>query len=238
VGIAAHAVRLTSDLQRSRERLVTAREEERRRLRRDLHDSLGPTLAALALKATTVSDLIPTNPAAATQLSNELYADIRATVGEIRRLVYALRPPRLDDLGLIEAIREAARQQSQPDGLQITVEAPERLPALPAAIEVATYRIVQEALANVARHAQAHACTIWLTLGEALQVEITDDGVGLPPEHHSGVGLLSMRERATELGGTCLIAGNAGGGTRVCARLPISSERQEGVNGTAARADC
>jgi signal transduction histidine kinase len=237
-GIAVHAVRLTGDLQRSRERLVTAREEERRRLRRDLHDGLGPTLAALALKATTVSDLIPVNPAAATQLSNELYADIRATVGEIRRLVYALRPPRLDDLGLLGAIGEAARQQSQPEGLQITVEAPERMPMLPAAVEVAAYRIAQEALTNVARHAQARTCTVRLTLAGALQVEINDDGVGIPPEHHSGVGLLSMRERATELGGICVIEPNAGSGTRVCARLPIPSELQEEVNGAAARADC
>jgi signal transduction histidine kinase len=109
IGIAPHAIGLTADWQRSRERLVTAREEERRRLRRDLHDGLGPTLAAPALKATTVSELIPTNQVAAIALSNELYTDIRATVGEIRRLVYALRPPALDDLGLVAALR-APRQ--------------------------------------------------------------------------------------------------------------------------------
>jgi signal transduction histidine kinase len=238
VGIAAHAVRLTGDLQRSRERIVTSREEERRRLRRDLHDGLGPTLAALALKATTVSELIPRNPLAATELSNELYADIRATVGEIRRLVYELRPPRLDELGLLGAIREAARQQSRPDGLQITVEAPERLPALPAAVEVAAYRIAQEALTNVVRHAHASTCTVRLMLAGALQVEITDDGVGIPPEQHSGVGLLSMRERATELGGTCLIERNPGEGTRVYARLPVSSTPEEEVHGAALRAAC
>lgn len=238
VGMAAHAVRLTGDLQRSRTQLVTTREEERRRLRRDLHDGLGPTLAALALKATTVSDLISTDPAAATQLSNELYADIRATVGEIRRLVYALRPPLLDELGLLEAIREAARQQNRPDGLQITVDAPERLPTLPAAVEVAAYRILQEALTNVARHAHARSCTVRLTLAGAVQVEILDDGVGIPPEQHSGVGLLSMRERAIELGGTCLIERNPGAGTRVYARLPVSLPPQEEADGVAARADC
>ena len=236
--MAAHAVRLTGDLQRSRTQLVTTREEERRRLRRDLHDGLGPTLAALALKATTVSDLISTDPTAATQLSNELYADIRATVGEIRRLVYALRPPRLDELGLLEAIREAARQQNRPDGLQITVDAPECLPTLPAAVEVAAYRILQEALTNVARHAHARSCTVRLTLAGAVQVEILDDGVGIPPEQHSGVGLLSMRERAIELGGTCLIERNPGTGTRVYARLPVSLPPQEEADGVAARADC
>jgi len=238
VGMAAHAVRLSRDLQHSRERLVTAREEERKRLRRDLHDGLGPTLAALALKATTVSDLISRDPVAATRLSNELYADIRATVGEIRRLVYALRPPRLDELGLLGAIREAARQQEQPDGLQITVVAPERLPTLPAAVEVAGYRIVQEALTNVARHAQAHTSTVRLAWADALQVEITDDGVGIPPEHHAGVGLLSMRERAAELGGSCIIEPIPGAGTRVLARLPILSPPQEDADGSIARADC
>jgi signal transduction histidine kinase len=240
IGIVAHAAQLASDLQRSREQLVTACEEERRRLRRDLHDGLGPTLAALALKTTTVSDLIPTDPGAATQLSNELYGDIRATVGEIRRLVYELRPPRLDDLGLVGAIREAARQQSLPSGLQITVEGPERLPVLPAAVEVAAYRIAQEALTNVARHAQARACTIHLTLegmAQVVQLEITDDGVGLPLEYHGGVGLRSMRERATELGGDCDIERNAGAGTRVRARLPIPTLLLEDSHGIISRSD-
>src|SRR5262249_47474654 len=113
IGVSAHAVQLTADLQRSREQLVSAREEERRRLRRDLHDGLGPTLAALALKATTISELIPADPAGATRLSNDLYTDIRATVGEIRRLVYALRPPALDDLGLVAALRECAAQATR-----------------------------------------------------------------------------------------------------------------------------
>ncbi len=239
IGIAAHAVRLTDDLQRSRERLVTAREEERRRLRRDLHDGLGPTLAALALKATTISDLIPTDPTAATHLSNELYADIRATVGEIRRLVYALRPPALDDLGLVAAIRERAAQYGHPsqagagshhaDGLRIIVEAPDRLPPLPAAVEVAAYRIVQEALTNVIRHAQAHTCTVHLQLSDTLQIEVSDDGVGFPSERQAGVGLLSMRERAAELGGSCVMESLPGAGVHMCARLPIPKEETDGT---------
>jgi signal transduction histidine kinase len=245
IGTAVHAVRLTDDLQRSRERLVTAREEERRRLRRDLHDGLGPTLAALALKATTISDLIPTDPAEATRLSNDLYAAIRATVGEIRRLVYALRPPALDDLGLVAAIRESASLQSRSDhvsytaeradGLRISVEAPDRLPPLPAAVEVAAYRIVQEALTNVMRHAEARTCTVRLSLEDVLHIEVRDDGVGSPPERQTGVGLLSMRERAEELGGTCVIEMTPGAGVRILARLPVSKEERDG---TPARADC
>lgn len=239
IGVAAHAIRLTDDLQRSRVQLVTAREEERRRLRRDLHDGLGPTLAALALKATTIGDLIPTDAAAATQLSDELYADIRATVGEIRRLVYALRPPALDELGLVAALRESAAHYARPDrvsfpsdrvdGLCISVEAPEHLPPLPAAVEVAAYRIVQEALTNVVRHAQAHTCTVRVVLAENLQIEVGDDGTGLPAERPAGVGLLSMRERAAELGGTCVIESFPGAGVRIHARLPLPKEQADGA---------
>jgi signal transduction histidine kinase len=105
------------------------------------------------------------------------------------------------------------------------VQAPEQLPALSAALEVATYRIVQEALSNAARHARARTCTIRLALSEGvLQVEITDDGIGLPPARRAGVGLLSIRERAAELGGTCQIEATPGGGTQVCARLPMLPE--------------
>jgi signal transduction histidine kinase len=241
IGIAVHAVRLTSDLkrmatdvQRSRERLVVAREEERRRLRRDLHDGLGPTLAALALTASNVSDLIPTDPDAAVALANALQDDIRATVRDIRRLVYELRPPALDELGLVGAIRERAAQFNSThqtreglgtaERLQVHVEAPGSLPPLSAAVEVAAYRIVQEALTNVTRHAHAHACTVRLSLTDALDIEITDDGIGLPQEHQKGVGLLSMRERAAELGGLCIVEKRDGAGTRVYARLPVSKE--------------
>lgn len=242
VGIAVHAVRLTADLQRltndlqrSRERLVLTREEERRRLRRDLHDGLGPTLAALALTASTAGDLIPTDPTAATKLVTELQNEIRATVGDIRRLAYGLRPPTLDELGLVAAVRERAAQFSfsrqavsetgAPSGLQVRVEAPASLPPLPAAVEVAAYRIVQEALTNVTRHALAHTCIVRLSLVDhVLQMEILDDGIGLPAERATGVGLLSMQERAAELGGSCVIEKRNGSGTSVCARLPLPEE--------------
>jgi two-component system, NarL family, sensor kinase len=254
IGVAAHAVQLTADLQRSRERLVSAREEERRRLRRDLHDGLGPTLAALALKSTTISELIPTDPSAATRLSNDLYADIRATVSEIRRLVYSLRPPALDDLGLVAALRECAThstRSSQADagsergeGLRVSVEAPDHLPPLPAAVEVAVYRIVQEALTNVVRHAQSRTCLVRLALAEGaerLDLVISDDGVGLPLERPIGVGLLSMRERAAELGGACVVESLPGAGTRVHAWLSISKEERkeegDGADAAATRLD-
>jgi two-component system NarL family sensor kinase len=232
-GVAVHGVRVMADLQRSRERLVLAREEERRRLRRDLHDELAPTLAALGLSAATVGELIPTDPKDAAFANEKLQAAIRATVGEIRRLVYDLRPPALDELGLIEAIRErASRYGVGVEGFRATVEAPDELPPLPAAVEVAAYRIVQEALMNVYRHARASSCTVRLACTDspsrALTIEVTDDGVGLPERPQGGVGLHSMRERAAELGGECEIARSRPSGTRVFARLPSREPLLEG----------
>jgi len=218
-GMAAHAVRLTADLQHSRERLVTAREEERRRLRRDLHDGLGPALAAHTLKVGSARALLARDPATAEKLLTELERDIEAALSDIRRLVYDLRPPALDELGLVGAIRESGARHHR-DSLRVSVEAQAMLPALPAAVEVAAYRITQEALTNVVRHAQAHTCFIALTFNGELSLEIRDDGVGLAEDHHAGVGLTSMRERAAELGGTCVIEALPIGGTRILAQLP------------------
>jgi signal transduction histidine kinase len=214
-------MRMTTDLQRARERLVLAREEERRRLRRNLHDTIGPTLAALNLKAGAVRGLIERDPTAALAHMSELREQIRSVIADIRRVVYDLRPPALDELGMLPAIREQAAQFSV-EGLQVSVDAPDYLPTLPAALEVAAYRIVLEALTNVARHAQAQHCWIRLSLEDELQIEVTDDGVGLPPMIRAGVGLTSMRERAAELGGQCVFEPRPGGGTRVLADLPLA----------------
>lgn len=224
-GVAVHGVRAMADLRRSREGLVLAREEERRRLRRDLHDELAPTLAALGLTAATVGELISTDPKEAASANEKLRAAIRVTVGDVRRLVYDLRPPALDELGLVEALRERASRIEAGEGIRVTVEAPETLPPLPAAVEVAAYRIVQEALTNVSRHARASACSVRLVYseGRSLTVEVVDDGVGLPERSWGGVGLHSMRERAAELGGTCEISPASPSGTRVLARLPIGA---------------
>lgn len=226
-GMAVHAVSLTVDLQRSRQRLVTTREEERRRLRRDLHDGLGPNLASQGLKLAAVKQLLEKDPTSAAPLLDQVMAQNQSTVEEVRRLVYGLRPPALDELGLVAAIRDHVAGMDHNASLQIEIaEPPEGLPSLTAATEVAAYRIVLEALTNVIRHAHAQRCVIRFSLDQnssrhTLQIEIKDDGIGLPRRHRAGVGTRSMRERAEEVGGTWVIESVAGGGTRVCVRMPL-----------------
>jgi signal transduction histidine kinase len=203
--------RLSADLQRSRERLVTAREEERRRLRRDLHDGLGPQLASLTMLAEAARDLMPVDPARAEEVLSDIPERAQAAIADVRRLVYALRPPALDALGLIGALRSQLVYHGHSD-LQIGVEGPEELRALPAAVEVAAYRIALEALNNVVCHAEASTCVVRLELDEAvgeLRLEIEDDGRGIGENHWAGVGLTSMRERTEELGGSCVVEASA-----------------------------
>jgi signal transduction histidine kinase len=221
--VAVHAVRLTADLQRSRERLVATREEERRRLRRDLHDGLGAQLAGLNVQAGALRRLIPQDPAGADEMVVELREELRGAISDIRRLVYDLRPPALDDLGLAEALRRLAeRYGSNGDQPRVSVKAPDDLPTLPAAVEVAVYRIAQEALTNVARHAKANSCVVRLSVNHDVTLEVVDDGVGIPAGRNAGVGLSSMRERASELGGSCVVQSEPEGGTRVLVRLPLT----------------
>ncbi|NJC74179.1 sensor histidine kinase [Planosporangium thailandense] len=219
-GVAAHAVRLTTDLRAARERLVTAREEERRRLRRDLHDGLGPLLAVQTLTADTVRALLTTDVARADALLVELRTQAQQAVTDVRRIVHDLRPPVLDDRGLVAALREHAARYGDA-ATRVTVAA-EPLPELPAAVEIAAYRIATEAVTNAARHAAAGHCMVTVGVADgALRVEVSDDGCGIPPDHRSGVGLTSMRERAEELGGAFDLESRPGTGTRLLATLPL-----------------
>ncbi len=219
---AAHAVELAEDLLRSREQLVLAREEERRRIRRDLHDGLGPQLAGIALQLGIARKLVDRDPVASSQLLDRLGQELHAAVDDVRRLVYDLRPPALDDLGLVAAIRQrVAAFEAGENGLQVSIEAPDDLGELPAAVEVAAYRIITEAVTNVARHAGARRCDVRLTLNGALEIEVGDDGHGVDGPWTPGVGLSSLRERAEELGGQWALVTDRGHGTRVTASLPV-----------------
>jgi signal transduction histidine kinase len=220
-GVAAHAVRTTTALQRSRAELVAAREEERRRLRRDLHDGLGPTLAGVTMGLHAASTRVRQDPGEAERLLGGLESQVEEAVADIRRLVYGLRPPALDEFGLVRAVHmHAARMEGTEEGPTVSIESsPQGLGPLPAAVEVAAYRIVTEALTNVARHARARTCVVRISLNGALEVEVADDGTGFPAGCRAGVGITAMRERAAELGGTLTVE-SMPTGTRVRARLP------------------
>ncbi len=243
--VAVHGVLLTADLERSRQHIVAAREEARRRLGSDLHDGLGHTLAGVLHTLDTASHHLERDPATARLLLSDMKQQTKNAIDQTRRLAHALHPPELDLLGLLQALRERVQQYQQPDGggLHLHLEFPPRLPPLPIAVEAAAYYIALEALNNVWRHAQAQHCHFRLTLIEhatnllpgiwntsVLEVEICDDGRGLPEEaqeKHGGLGFASMRERATELGGTCLIERGPTGGTRVFVRLPCLQDTDE-----------
>lgn len=219
---AVHAMRLSQQLQLSREHLIAAREEERRRLRRDLHDGLGPLLTGLAMSADAAANLVTKEPRDAVALLTTVRSDSRTAIGEIRRIIDDLRPPALDELGLVGALESrAARTVHRADGaaLRARVEAPADIPPLPAAIEVAAYRIATEALTNAARHSDATTVTVRLSCTDALHVEITDDGTPRGA-WTPGVGISGMHERAAELGGRCVVGATEAGG-RVLVSLPL-----------------
>jgi signal transduction histidine kinase len=220
-GAAVHASKLTADLRRSRQQLVTAREEERRRLRRDLHDGLGPTLASLTLKIDTARNKLTSDPNTADRLLVETKEQIQDTLGDIRRLVYELRPPALDELGLVMAVNAFVDQQNL-DTIKIVISSDPELPDLPAAVEVAAYRIALEGITNVIRHAQATNVQVRLfPQNGSLIVEISDNGLGLPEPITIGVGITSMRERAEELSGQLqLIQRSPGTLLRACLPCP------------------
>ena len=219
VAAAVHAVGLSHELQSARQRIVQLREEERRRIRRDLHDGLGPALAGLTFTLEAVRNLTDSDLERADELLVSATRQVQTMIGDVRQLIYGLRPPALDQLGLAASLRGLASQESSPE-TTVTIDAPSALPALPAAVEVAAFWIAQEALTNVKRHAHARTCNVRVAVEQtALRLEIADDGGGL--SHGStGIGLHTMRERAAEIGGTCEIGSRTGGGTLVAASLP------------------
>jgi len=200
-------------------------------MRRDLHDGLGPSLASLAMGLESASNLIPDDPDGAADLVSRLSEQARAEIGEVRRLVDGLRPPALDQLGLVSALRQRADGQetsagaTRPGTMTWTVDAGDDVEPLPAAVEVAAYWIVVEAVNNARRHSTAQSCAVTLRrVGTTLEVRIDDRGGGMSPTATMGVGLSSMRERAEELGGSCTVTSGPGSGTLIEARLPIGSK--------------
>lgn len=228
LGVATQAVRLRRELQDANRQLVAAREEERRRIRRDLHDGLGPSLAGVALSLRAARAAVAADPSRTEELLDSSHHQLSELIAEVRRLVYELRPPTLDELGLVEAVREQAMRlaihETPGQQIRVNIDGSTVFGPLPAAVELAAFRIVVEATTNVVRHAKASRCDIRLGRNEAtLAIEVVDDGTGLPGDLRPGVGMTSMRERAQELGGTLEITPVSSGGTRVQVRLPVVS---------------
>ena len=221
IAIVLHAQVLTEDLKASRERVIDAAEEERTRLRRELHDSLGPLLTGVALKADSISLAARHRPERAESLANELAEQLRQSVEAVRRLAYGLRPAALDELGLVGALREEGDRLGP---VKVIIDAPESLPTLSSSVEVAAYRIAAEALTNVVRHSDAKLASVQLTTDDGtLKMVITDDGSSDGP-WSPGLGLTSAQLRAAEVGGSCEAGPTAEGG-RVTAVLPLGAGR-------------
>ena len=219
-GPALHSARAVAELLEARSRIVFAREEERKRLRRDLHDDLAPTFAGLGMSAAAVEAFSRTGDERATDAATRLVSGLHAATRQLREIAYDLRPPVLDDRGLVAAVEE--RVLAPGSSPRIRLETPVERLVLPAAVESAALRIVQEAVANVRRHAAASDCLIVIAVeAQALRVTVSDDGRGIAPAAHRGVGLRSMAERAAEVGGELSIA-RATPGTVVSARLPLA----------------
>ncbi|MFG3685537.1 sensor histidine kinase [Micromonospora sp. NPDC047740] len=220
LGLAMATRSLTTEVLRSRQRLVTAREEERRRLRRELHDGLGPALTAIGLTLDAARTRLHTDPPAADHHIREARDAATQALADLRKVVHGLRPPALDDLGLAGALRSQADRLTAGGPLRVTIDA-DGLPDLPAAIEVVAYRTAVEAITNTVRHSDGHQCRVRLTAAPGeMVIQVTDDGSSSGP-WLPGVGLTAMRERAAELGGTCHAGPTPDGGGSVTARLPL-----------------
>jgi signal transduction histidine kinase len=222
IGLVLHARFLADELRDAREELISGIEEERRRLRREIHDGVGPTLAGIALGAESAERAVDQDPDRARRLLASLRTDVTGLVAEVRQVVDGLRPALLDELGLVGSLQQLARSMEDRTGVPVTVEATDVV-SLPAAVEVAAYRIAAEALTNLARHAAPGRA--WLRLAAAdsvLLLEIADDGCGGAAERPGGTGLGSMRQRAEDIGGTLQVRSSPNG-TAVRARLPLEA---------------
>jgi signal transduction histidine kinase len=220
--------------------LAAARADERWRLQRDLHDRVGPTLASSLLQAETALAMLASDPEASGRAVSMVAGQLTLALAELRRIVGSTPSRGWDQEGLVEAIRSRARSWELPvplgqrPALAVRVVAAPGVVGLPAGVEAAAFAIVSEAVANAARHSGAARCVVRLWRDEVLRVEVSDDGAGIAPGAVAGVGLVSMRERAVELGGGCVVEAAEEGGTVVRVWLPLSDTRCSTPSATAA----
>ena len=211
-----------SELKKLSVRLVEAQEQERKALSRELHDEIGQSLGSLLVDVGRLSALVPAAQDTTTTLVGKIRGEAERVIQSVRNMALLLRPSMLDDLGLIPALEWQAREVSRQGSAEVEVVAEGIPDHLPDAYRTCVYRLVQEALHNVARHAGARRVIIDVrqTAG-ALRVSIQDDGRGFDPAHAQGLGLLGMKERVKDLGGTLGIESHPGSGTVVHAELPL-----------------
>ncbi len=219
ITLMVYAIGVSVELQHSREQMVITREEERRRVRDELHDVIGSKLAVMPI----LFDLVATaEHDEAQHLLEVLKEQIQSVILEIQRFIRQLRPMTLDQVGLYGAIEQLINELNTVSPLKATLMASSALPPLSEAVEIAAFRIVNEALTNVVRHSRADECTVRLEiLGDEISIEVSDNGTGFAPDVPTGVGLNSMHERAVELGGSFTLNSAPGAGTRLKAYLPL-----------------
>jgi signal transduction histidine kinase len=221
-GIAVHATRVSNDLADAYQQLVSTRDEERQRLRRDLHDGLGPQLASQTLTLDAALVTLEHNPSEAHRMLADLRGHLQDSIDEIRRVIYALGPTGFGENGLAGSIQESFRLYHFAH-VHFSLIVTDKLPPLSVHTETEIYRIVLEAITNVVRHASATEAVVTIGLLEErgrLILAIEDNGSGLPIPNRPGFGLESMRTRTERLNGTLRIESNSGG-TRVYAELPV-----------------
>ncbi len=221
VATAVAVARAAHDVEEARVRLSRARLAERRVIRREIHDGLGPSLAGLRLGLQGARNLLNTDVAAAAELLSTLQAELDQRVADVRTLSHHLLPPVLDELGLAAALQELAGRHAE-NGLRVELSTV-GTDGLDQRLAAAAYAIVSEALVNVTRHSGAHRAWVQVISGESgLRLVVEDDGHGVAPGARAGVGTRSMRERAEEQGGRFELLARDGGGTRVDVSLPVA----------------
>jgi two-component system NarL family sensor kinase len=217
IAAAVHAVRLAEDLRVEQGRVIAATEAERGRLRQELHDGLGPSLTGIGLGLEAAQ-----SGGATDEMLSRLRAEVASSLEEVRRIIEDLQPSALDGGSLVTAVRRRTEQIGLATGLDVRLEAPDQVPRLPDGVASAAYRIIDEALTNVVRHARATQCDVVLTVDDCLHLVVSDDGVGPGRPRDGGVGLESMRDRAERLGGRFVIQ-TADPGTHVRVDLPTGA---------------
>lgn len=222
LAMTAHGALLERMLERATGELAGVREEERRVLHRELHDGLGPALAAMALKAEIARDLVVTDPARAQEILDGMAPQLARTVSDVRSAVLGLHPTTLDELGLEGALQELTAAFSGPRQRVRLRYASEASSGLAAGAELAAYRIVAEALTNARRHADASSVEVEVRrVSDSVELTVTDDGTGIADGREPGVGLASMADRAAGVGGRLDVGPSPDGrGTTVRAVLP------------------